>query len=73
MTNPVMHWTKTNGEAMTYGGAEDTTPVPRHTYRCKATSRDTTKKAHSHPCKLTVDHDGEHACLCNKKWDRSGS
>lgn len=72
MTNPVMHWTKTNGEAMTYGDATEMTPVPRRTYRCPSTARDTTKTAHTHPCKLTVDHaEEEHACICGKGWPRA--
>lgn len=70
MTNPVMHWTKTDGQPMTYGDRTDKTPVPRRTYRCPSTARDASKTAHSHPCKLTVDHDGDHQCICTKKWER---
>lgn len=71
MTNPVMHWTTAAGKAMTYGDATDTTPVPRRTYRCKATAREADKLGHTHPCKLTTDHkDDTHRCICGKTWER---
>lgn len=69
MTNPVMHWTRANGDPMTYGDKEFT-PVPRRTYRCPSTARDTAKKAHTHLCKITVDHAEDHRCLCAKTWKR---
>lgn len=40
----------------------DGAPVPFPIYRCVS------RVAGGHVCKLTVDHQGEHRCLCNKKW-----
>lgn len=71
MSASFMHWPQANGEPMTYGDASDATPVPRTGYRCKAKTVNTAKLAHSHPCKLTIDHDGQHACVCGQKWDRA--
>lgn len=60
--NPVMH------TGLRYGG--DDTPVPRKTYRCKATAAEPDKLAHTHPCKLTADHDEtDHVCICGKRWE----
>lgn len=71
----VKHWTKTNGEPVTYGDATDTTPVPRVTYRCKAVAKqrsDANKQVfRTHTCKLTVDHDGDHKCLCGRTFERT--
>lgn len=67
-----MHWTKPNGDAMTYA---DATPVPRRTYRCKAScgvrSEHDNKIIRKHPCKLVTDHDGDHKCICSRTWGRT--
>lgn len=71
----VKFWTKANGDPMTYGDATDTTPVPRVTYRCKATcgirSEHNNKIIRKHPCKLVADHDGDHKCICSRTWERT--
>lgn len=68
--SPVMHFTGGDGKVITYGGADDKTPVPRRTYRCPATAKDATRLDHTHPCKLTVDHDeAAHQCVCGKQWE----
>lgn len=51
-------------------GDKEQTPVPFPSYRCKSTARDTTKLAHTHLCKIGIDHDGDHACLCGKGWPK---
>lgn len=49
-------------------GDRQQTPVPFPAYRCKSTARDTSKAAHTHLCKITVDHKGDHRCICSKAW-----
>lgn len=55
----------------TYGDKEHM-PVPFPTYRCKATATDPRPHAPNstltHACKITIDHDGDHACICGKSW-----
>lgn len=61
--NPVMH------TGLRYGRIRDEgAPVPRRTYRCKSTAKEVAKLGHTHPCKLTIDHDGDHSCVCGKAW-----
>lgn len=46
---------------------KDGIPIPYPSYRCKAKAHG---KGHgSHGCKLHVDHDGDHLCLCGKSWE----
>lgn len=55
----------------TYGDKEKT-PVPFPGYRCKATSKQQREAAHStltHACKITIDHDGPHRCICGRAWE----
>ncbi len=58
----------------TYGDA-DRTPVPLPAYRCKSTAQEARPHApHStltHQCKVTIDHDGPHHCICGKSWPRA--
>lgn len=53
-----------------YGDAEKT-PVPFPHYRCKATAADLRDNGMrlTHFCKVTVDHDGLHRCICGKAWE----
>jgi hypothetical protein len=55
-------------------GDKENTPVPMPRYRCKSTAAETRPHApHStltHPCKLAVDHDAGHRCICGRTWDR---
>jgi len=57
----------------TYADKENT-PVPLPRFRCKATAVEHREGAsHStltHPCKISVDHDGDHRCICGKTWRR---
>ena len=47
---------------------EEKTPVPYPSYRCKARAHG---KGHgAHACKLHVDHDTDHRCVCGKRWAR---
>lgn len=54
-----------------YGDREQT-PVPFPAYRCRATATEPRPHApHStltHACKVASDHDGEHYCICGKRW-----
>jgi hypothetical protein len=57
--------------------------VPFPSYRCKAratfpwpASRDSSEEPRTvippkHHCKLHVDHDGDHKCICGKSWTRA--
>lgn len=58
-----------------YGDREQT-PVPFPRYRCTTTIADERPHApHStltHPCKLAVDHEGSHRCICGKTWEPLG-
>lgn len=71
MTADYMFWTTKTGAPMTYGDTART-PVPRRTYRCKASA--TEPSPHNpavdrkHVCRITIDHDGDHICTCNKAW-----
>lgn len=51
------------------------TPVPYPAYRCKASASERSPHNHQvlrkHLCKITVDHTGDHACLCGKTWERT--
>lgn len=55
-----------------YGDAEKT-PVPFPAHRCRATATEPRPHApHStltHACKVASDHDGEHYCICGKRWE----
>lgn len=56
----------------TYGD-EEKTPVPFPAYRCKSTavekrSKDNPALTYTHRCKITIDHGGDHRCVCGKKW-----
>lgn len=73
MTASPMHWTKPNGDPVTYTDGQNT-PVPRRTYRCPATAAEQSPNnvnlQRKHTCKITVDHDGDLLCLCGQKWGR---
>lgn len=51
---------------------EQRTPVPYYAYKCK--SKAIEKRPHAphstltHQCKIGIDHEGEHRCLCGKHW-----
>lgn len=49
---------------MTY---RDGVAIPFPTYRCKARAR-RPEKTYTHQCRLHVDHDGPHSCICDMKW-----
>jgi hypothetical protein len=53
-------------------GDSDRTPVPFPTYRCKASASEHSphnkQVLRKHLCKITIDHDGDHACICGKTW-----
>lgn len=70
MTADFMFWSDAAGRPMTYGSGTDGHKVPRKTYRCPSTARDLSKKAHTHLCKLVVDHDGAHLAIGGKSWER---
>lgn len=45
--------------------------VPLCHYRCKSNLgvlADGVNKPTGHRCNNTVDHEGEHSCLCGKRW-----
>ncbi len=54
---------------------QDKTPVPLPMLRCKSVAREQRPHAlHStltHSCKVTVDHDGAHRCICGKTWPKA--
>lgn len=50
---------------------DNLTPVPFPAYRCPSTARDTSRKAHTHLCKITVDHADDHECICGKGWPKA--
>lgn len=59
----------------TYSDTEQT-PVPFPAYRCKATVTVRSQHYHQvlrkHLCKITIDHDQEHACICGYEWPKVG-
>lgn len=47
--------------------------VPFYSYKCKSDVVRTRKDksgANQHTCKIHIDHDGSHVCICGEKWDR---
>lgn len=76
MTASHMLWTKPNGQPVTYVDGQNT-PVPRRVYRCRATAAERSPNSvdlqRKHACKIAVDHDGDHACICGKTWERKDS
>jgi len=46
--------------------------VPFASYRCKATAKEVRKigdSTYTHRCRLHIDHDGEHSCICGRHWE----
>lgn len=43
-------------------------PVPLYSYKCKATCKDAKRTTFSHLCKIGIDHNGDHECICGKAW-----
>ena len=47
-------------------------PVPLLSYKCKAVAKDEKRtqpgQTLSHQCKIGIDHDGDHKCVCGKAW-----
>ncbi|WP_217181613.1 hypothetical protein [Streptomyces sp. AC495_CC817] len=76
MTANPMHWNMPSGSPMTYKDATQT-PVPRRTYRCPATASERSEHninlQRKHACKITVDHDGDHQCICGMTWERKAA
>lgn len=68
-----MIWTDTSGAPMRYGDSQKT-PVPRKTYRCKSTLKKIREQhsTYTHGCKLVIDHDGDHRCICGRTWQPLG-
>ena len=48
------------------------TPVPLLSYKCQAKAVDQKRTRPgltlTHQCKIGIDHDGDHACICGKAW-----
>ena len=66
------------GEVWRYTGRKykDGIEVPYLTYKCKSTATAPPKDGRvetTHACKIHVDHDGDHICLCEKRWPNSQS
>jgi hypothetical protein len=61
-------------EEMFWGNAtyiNDGARVPLRGYRCKAHLHrvaGATQVPTAHKCKLAVDHEGDHKCICDKTW-----
>lgn len=55
---------------MTYDNGKH--PVPLKSYKCKATAVDQKRtlpgQTLTHQCKIGIDHDGDHECICGKAW-----
>ena len=47
-------------------------PVPMFAYKCKAKAIDEKRtqpgQTLTHQCKIGIDHEGDHQCLCGKTW-----
>ncbi|MFD4111611.1 hypothetical protein ACFWWU_36470 [Streptomyces sp. NPDC058650] len=43
----------------------DAAPVPLVSARCPSAPAG---ESNAHTCKLHASHDGEHRCICSKKW-----
>lgn len=47
-------------------------PVPIKSYKCKAVAIDDKRtrpgQTLTHQCKIGIDHDGDHLCICGKAW-----
>lgn len=47
-------------------------PVPLLSYKCKATAKDEKRtqpgQTLTHQCKIGIDHNGDHECICGKVW-----
>lgn len=68
-----MFWHDKNGNVMKYTDKEGT-PVPLVAYRCKSElmhAVNGVNKPSAHRCKNVVDHDGDHRCICDKRWPNS--
>lgn len=48
-----------------------TIPVPMVSYRCKSTAKKLSELDMTHICKIGIDHDGDHKCICGKSWPQS--
>lgn len=50
----------------------DGDPVPMRSYKCKSKVTQQREGApHStltHDCRIGIDHDGDHKCICGKHW-----
>lgn len=62
-------------EQMFWGGPAygDKLRVPLKAYRCKAhlvKTVDGVNKPSGHQCRDVVDHEGDHSCICGKRWKR---
>ena len=48
-------------------------PVPLIRFKCKATATDNKRtlpgQTLTHSCKIGIDHEGQHKCICGKVWD----
>lgn len=55
---------------------KDGIKTPLLSYKCPSTAIAPAKPdrvTSTHQCKIHVDHDGDHICLCEKKWPNKTS